>query len=169
MTGDELIDVENEIWARLEAFATVTTLVSVANRRKFLGSSAPTDPFRSEAQVADLPELMLIDNGFSIDAPGTGASSSTHTWLQRYTLAVTTDDWRKDGARGISKLKMACVRAMLRSLETLPALTYVARFRPTDGQDQTADPSPEDREMRGWKAVIGVEVVLAFSRTEINA
>lgn len=176
-SADPLSQIQAKITALLKADSQLAAVVRVGNYVDFLGTK--TNPIKESIVSADTPALIIIPAGGEFNGPDTGVSSSSCTLKQRYSIGVVTEELRVNAARGINFIKWRVFAIMERARPTLGALVLteldnvgvafnvglVNNLRITQFTDQTADVQQIEREIRGWKSVIGIEVTGSFTRT----
>lgn len=162
---------EDTLWFALESYAPLAALVKIGNRIKLTGTK--DDPYEGSSSSGDFPELQVWPAGANVSPGAVPRSSSTYFWHQRYSIGITTDKIRTNLPASINPLKWNVLRAIARAEYSLikPAVPFVSWIKPGDFRDQVQDVNPtgQERGVRGWKAVLDLEVEFQFSLTEIRA
>ncbi len=162
--------VEAAIWRKLEANAAFAALVGAGRRVKM----SVLEPNVMDSTM-DAPELVMIPSGGTVNRPGDGTSSSSESIRQRYSLGINSDTLSTvDSLRGINALKWAILCVFVSGIDTLPdessvPLTFVRMVRAMDFQDVFTPQDLIQRNVRGWRSVIGLEVVMVFDRSFMTA
>lgn len=157
---------EDALWSVLDSFAPLAELVKFNNRIRLTGSN--DQPFKPSIVAGDLPELLVIPDGGSIDK----RTSDGRNWNQRYAVGLSTDQLRTNTPTGINAVKWALFRALTiaESQGRFKGLRNVISVDFSEYQESAADPSPlSDRKIRGWKAVLALTAVFRFNYSELTA
>jgi hypothetical protein len=168
MTPDPFTIIEQSLWRSMELCPELTSVVKLANRVKY--SSTNDVPLRDNPQAGDLPELQLLPDGGSINAPGSGVSSSSISIQQNYTLAMSTDELRTAGERCINRVKWGVVLAILRmhKTEPMPGVSMVRRVDASTYRDGLVNQGAADRLLPGWSSVLSITVSCVIPKTEVG-
>lgn len=156
--------VHDALWAMLESSSEFTDLVPVGNRIKFSGDNS--DPLKSQAITTDYPEVRIVPAGGMAHIYRTSNSSSFN---QSFAVQILSGDQRVDFLH--FPLQWIVYRVFAKELLTLLALTFnsesfVKNIKPASVQ--SAYPSAEGQQIKGWVGIWACEVEMWFSTAGLN-
>lgn len=154
------------IWTLLETSEAFKELVKPKNRVKF-DSETNRGPLKDNVQSADLPEVILVSEGFT-ELNIHNTSSSTKV-VETFSLIANTGDFRLSLIQQALNWYVLCsIRQWQSSLSALTwkGVTYVKRVdvvSATTGQSN----SERNRQIQGWVTVWRVQVEMHFATANL--
>lgn len=158
--------VYSKLWGILEASNAFTTLVKVGNRVKF-DSAVDRGPKKPEVQSADLPEVVLVSEGFTgINLHDTSSSSK---FTETFALIISTGDFRyNDIASQLNWVTICALRDWKAAFASVkwrnqPFVKKLDFFGANVGES-----NPErNRQIKGWVTVWRLQVEMHFATSDV--
>lgn len=152
------------LWDLFETNTELTDLVRPGNRIKY-NSTDNRDPVKAEVQDADMPEVILITDGFTSNLYHTSTSTSCK---RSYAFVINTGDLRVNYR--LNAVEWELFVAMLRWKDVLTSLTwnglnFVKSVRMLTVSEGLSD--NQQRLMRGWAALWRCEVEMHFKTADL--
>jgi hypothetical protein len=156
--------VHKAIWTLLEANTAFTTLVSVSNRLKSVGSAGKAG--KDQAKYADFPMVLVdpMDGLFVADFTNTDSDV-----VKTFSIKVATGNSQTDA---MLELEWVIFVAISNWRTTMEALSWCSKTKyvkhvTLSNHEETLKERELTRSETGWATVLIVEVKMNFARTDV--
>ena len=155
------------LWALVDASTPLTALVKPANMIR-LDKEKDRDPFKTNVQVSDLPELTLLPDG--ITNANLLNSTCESMLVHNFTFAIATGDFRV--VESLGKVQWALYSALIGWQDSLMqlqwrGLPFVVRANWVSASHGFSDPT-KNRGIKGWSALWSCMVEMRFPSVSIR-
>lgn len=154
------------LWSMMSERSDFADLVRIGNRIDF-ANDANRNPVKQVAAAADLPEIILVPAGCSVNIHNTSSSSRV---IRRYTWLMSTGDARVSHL--LFPVEWAVLRGMTNWKTVMGALEwrdkrFVKRCDVISVTEGDSDPA-RNRGIKGWSAAWACEVEMHFDTSDLT-